>query len=227
MKDSTCRGAAMRANRDAPFGSAGEKCPRTRRSRRWWLGIAIVLATLPRPLLSQDMTVPVDLQVTLISKILAFDRQLEERAGDEIVVGIVYQRLHRPSLNAMDAAMEAFEAGIADPKPGCRLRFLPIEISDELVLSAAIKEHAVDILYITPLRAVRVADLLKATEDESILTFTGVERHVREGVAVAIVSRGGRPSILLNLSAAKAQGADFSSHFLALAQIIDEPPQGE
>lgn len=227
MIASNCRGAAMLANRDAAFGSAGDQCPRARRFRRWWLVISVVLATLPRPLLSQEMTVPVDLQVALISKILAFDRQLEERAGDEVVVGIVYQQRHRPSLNATDAAMEAFADGIADPKPGCRLRFLPIEISDEQALAAAIDEHAVDILYITPLRAVRVADLLKVTEDESILTFTGVERHVREGVAIAIVARGGRPSILLNLSAAKAQGADFSSHFLALAQIIEEPPKGE
>ena len=44
--------------------------------------------------------------------------------------------------------------------------------------------------------------------------------YVEEGIAVGIGLRNMRPLILINLEAARAEGAAFSSQLLSLARIV-------
>ena len=58
------------------------------------------------------------------------------------------------------------------------------------------------------------------SRDKKILTLTGVPDYVDSGLTVGIGTKGRKPRIIINLLAAKAEGADFSSGLLNLAKVV-------
>ena len=63
----------------------------------------LLLAACPGgPVSAQAMAVPADLQVPLLLKILTYDRQLEAKAGSDLVIGIVHDPSDRESAKAAD-----------------------------------------------------------------------------------------------------------------------------
>lgn len=171
------------------------------------------------PAVAPEVPVPGDLQARLFVKILSYDRLLPERAGKEVVLGILVQREYRASLEAADELV----AGIAllPPPSASEPRLVPllIEIEDGGV-GERLDELGVEALYVTPLRALAVADVVAAARRRGVRTLTGVPSYVREGVAIGIGVRGDRPEILINLTAARAEGAELSSRLLGLARVI-------
>jgi DNA topoisomerase VI subunit B len=91
---------------------------------------------------------------------------------------------------------------------------------DETDLASAISKRKVDILYITPVRAVGIDYITAISRAKKIVTLTGVPEYVEAGIAVGIGIKGEKPQIIINLPAAKAEGANFSSELLNLAKII-------
>lgn len=175
------------------------------------------MVSSPGRLIAQEMVVPVTTQAALFSRILAFDRALAARNHGDLVIGILYQSRFRESLNTKDVLVDVE----AEARPFLGVRYVPIEVGDGADLGTLLEANEIDVLYIAPLRAVDLADVTAVTRVRSILTFTGVPEYVAAGIAVGIGARGGRPHILINLSAARAEGADFSSELLKLAQIVD------
>ena len=77
-----------------------------------------------------------------------------------------------------------------------------------------------DVCYIAPLRAMGIAGLLTATRLTRSVSCTGVPEYVESGVAFGFDSRGGKPQIVINVDAEKAEGIDFSSQLLKFARNI-------
>ena len=63
---------------------------------------ALALALLPRPGRGQGMAIPAEMQMTLIFKILTYDRQFEAKAGSDLIIGIVYDPSDPASRAATD-----------------------------------------------------------------------------------------------------------------------------
>ena len=72
------------------------------------------------------------------------------------------------------------------------------------------------------LRAVAVDDIVTLTRELQVLTFTGVPAYVNDGMAVGIDLLEKKPKIVINLPAARAEGAAFNAHLLKLANVIQE-----
>ncbi len=168
---------------------------------------------------AQEMPVPVDAQWALLSKILTFDRSLAARAGEELVVGLLYQGRYRPSLVARKESEEALSSigRLADIRTGC----VPIEMRDQADLEAALLKNKVDVLYVTPMRRLEIEPIAALSRARKIVTLTGVPRFVESGLAVGIGAKGGKPRIIINLPAARAEGIDFGSGLLKLAKIVE------
>lgn len=164
------------------------------------------------------MPVPVDVQFSLFSKILTFDRNLPARVNDSLVVGLVYQKKFRGSLIVKNKAVEATPS--LKKMGGFNSRCVEIDISDAADLAKAISKNGVDILYIAPLRAVEMEKIAAASRARQTMTLTGVPEYVESGLAVGIGMQGGKPRIIINLPAAKAEGVDFDSRLLKLAKIL-------
>ncbi len=202
---------ALRGNQRKP----GVKNSRTRGAS---LLVALGLcAVLTRGAVGQEMSVPVPTQVSFLTRILAFDRNLD-RMGEEIVVGVLYQPRFRASLNAKNAVLAAGHEHpwILD----LPVRYVAAEMADSAQLHRELVRHGVDVVYVAPLRAVAVEDVVAVCRALRLLSFTGMPVYLRRGLVMAVGSRGKRPVMLVNLGAARAFGAELSSELLKLAQIV-------
>ena len=169
---------------------------------------------------AQEMLVPVDVQLPLFLKLLAFDRNLKTRVGNEIVIGIVYQRIFRTSLNVKDEWLGEIDKSSIKKIQEIPIHYVTVDISDKIDLAKAISRDHIDILYIAPLRAVKIETITSVSRAKQVITLTGVPDYVESGLAVGIGIKGEKPQFIINLPVAKAEGADLSSQVLKLAKVI-------
>lgn len=176
-----------------------------------------IIANLALP--AQYIEVPVEVQYPLLLKILTFDRNLKSRVGAELVLGVVYQGKYKASEQAKNLFIRQLQQSAINRVEGIPIRPTTIDL-DQSDLGAFITAEKVDLLYILPLRAYDLAQISQTSSSYKVLTLTGVPAYVEAGMAVGIGVKGDRPQIIINLSAAKKAGADFSSQILKLAKVI-------
>jgi hypothetical protein len=156
----------------------------------------------------------------LFAKILAFDRNLASRAGDHIVLGILYQHTFRSSSQTKDEVIRSMSAAGITSIGGKTVSVEVIDLEDAVDVGAVLEAKKVSLAYITPLRAFDVGSILDATQREKILTLTGVSGYAERGVSIAIGMKNQRPEIVINLPSARTEGAEFNSHFLKLVRVL-------
>ena len=177
----------------------------------------LALGTVPR-----DMDVPMDVQYPLFLKILAFDRELPKRAGTEIVIGLLYQERVRQSWLAKDEFMRAVQKSSIKKIHDRPVRVVPIAYDRITSLSEALAEREIDVLYVAPLRATDLKEIVREVRRQKIMTLTGVPEYVEAGLSVGLALEGDSPEILVNLAASKAEGANFHAQLLRLARLVEE-----
>jgi len=65
-----------------------------------------------------------------------------------------------------------------------------------------------------------VKEITWAAQRHGVLTASSSRRMAESGLALALVNRGKRAGIVVNLPAAKAAGADLDAALLAIAEVI-------
>ena len=103
---------------------------------------------------------------------------------------------------------------------GVPFRCVPIDWDGSKDIADALKRERIQILYVAPLRSVSIEMLAAAARAGGIHTWTGIPEYVERGLAVGIGLRGERPLVLVNLTAARAEGSDLSSQLLSIARVI-------
>lgn len=173
---------------------------------------------------AQEIEVPEDIQVKLFAKILTFDRKIKERAGEEMVLGLVYQQKFRKSLNVKNRFEKYLRLHLDqnDTIEGIPVRAVSLDLEDFSQFHDRLSEEKVDIIYVAPLRAIDIEALAAVSRDLGITSMTGVPEYCGSGIAVCIGSKGGTPQIIINLQASQSEGADFGSRLLKLARIINK-----
>ncbi|MBI4809879.1 MAG: hypothetical protein HY800_00195 [Ignavibacteriales bacterium] len=146
-------------------------------------------------LIAQEMPIPIKVQVPLFTKILSFDRNLKTRVGNEIVLGIVYQKNFRTSFDVQDQIITTITKIPIREIDGISLRCIAIEMKENIDLTDIITKNKVDILYITPMRTLDFEKISAISRANQILTISGVPDYIDEGFAVGIGSKGDNPMI--------------------------------
>jgi hypothetical protein len=181
----------------------------------------VMIATLEASR-AQEGEVPVDVQFQLLLKVLTFNRALSARSGRYYTIGVVYQKKYRPSNDLFNELVElGAGGGGAVPTAGaypCKIQ--PIEVSDDIDLHAVVRQTQVDLIFLAPLRGIDVADIVQLASEEKILTTSANSMDVESGICIGIGQASGKPRILINLSATRASGADFSSKLLKISTVI-------
>ncbi len=161
-----------------------------------------------------------DQQFAYIAKVLTFDRNLKVRAGDGIVIGILYQDGHKRSRLAMEQLERSIDQSPLRRIRGLPFRYVPIRMVNGKVSAIELTRHSVDVLYVTPLSGVDIRGVAETCREFGVTSWTGVSSYVEAGLAVAVVESGGKPQVVVNLPAARAEGANFSSQLLKLARVV-------
>lgn len=183
---------------------------------------ALLIIQLAGTASAVEMEVPIEIQIPLFLKILPFDRNLKNRVGDEIVLGIVYQEKFRKSLNVKTQLENFLEKSKENKIDDVPFRYVLINLSRLSEFKAILAREKVDIVYITPLRAIAVETLVSHCRSMGITSLTGVPAYCELGIAISIGTKGESPIIIINLPGARSEGADFSSRLLKLARVINK-----
>jgi ABC-type phosphate/phosphonate transport system substrate-binding protein len=185
--------------------------------------IALVLAAL---LLlnvraeSTPMAVAADRQVTLLLKILTYDRQLEAKAGDELVIGIVSAPRDLDSAQAAEAVMNTLHSYLGKTVKRLPLQFYVHIYSTPDKFMQWIRSKKIAVLYVTPGHDGNLSEMLKISQQLKITTTTGVPDYVYKGVSVGIGARQSKPQILINLTSSRREGSEFDASLLRIATIV-------
>lgn len=175
-------------------------------------------AAAPPAMEVQDIEVPVDVQLAILLKVMTFDRKLAVRAPRAVAIGVAYQGGNRASVVAKDEALRVLRATeqLAD---GVALRAVAIDL-DATTLAEADAKEGLTHLFVAPLRAFDVKEIVGWARRAGVTTMSSVSRHVRDGLALGVGLRGGRPRILVNVESSRLEGADLSAELLKLAEIV-------
>ena len=62
--------------------------------------------------------------------------------------------------------------------------------------------------------------IFEATRRLKVITMASRQDYVQRGLSLGVFAIDGKPTILVNLAASKAEGAAFGSDLLRLAKVI-------
>jgi len=165
------------------------------------------------------------LHADILMSALSYSRTLKRMPGPTLPVGVLFDPGVEEAVRGSAAVVSRLEA-LAKRMTfhGKRIvvRGIPLLASDEL-LEATLREVAV--VYLVPgLSARDLGRVTAASRRAGVVTASASASFVRRGVSLGITLRLSKPKILVNLAANKAEGADFSSRLLRLAEVIGRGP---
>ena len=179
--------------------------------------VVLLLGLLPAPARAEDP--PVSQQALLLLRILAYDRELKNRSGGKkVVVAVAYRPGDKSSEEARARVVGALQDA-ADNTTVLGMPVIVVSLAADGGLDDRVASARPAALYLCPGLEDSAAQIVPVTRKRSVLSFSPRPDPVKNGVAVGLSVRGLRTAILVNLAAARAEGVDFESAFLRVAEV--------
>lgn len=148
----------------------------------------------------------------LMIRVLGYDRSLSVKDRDALVVAVI---------QAPGDDKDSLVTALGRQRLyGKKVRVVEVEYAGPTELNQRLMEADPHAVYVGPGLDKSVGLIVGIARARSIRTFTGTENYVRQGVGVGIVTRRGRPQVLVNLSASKADGAQLDANLLRFAEVL-------
>jgi hypothetical protein len=167
-----------------------------------------------------SVEVPADMQYTLLTRILTFDRNMGSIPGKELNIALVLQPGYPDSRDFAREFETAWRATTIRDFQGKPIRFVTIEMKDVAGMERDLAARRADIVIIAPLRAVSVRAVIEGARRAGARTVAAIPGYVEEGAAVGFAVQGGKARIRINLTSARAEGSDFEAKLLQLAEVL-------
>ena len=179
------------------------------------LSVLLFSATIVRS--DEEMPLSVEDQIPILLKILSYDKNVD-RFGEELTIGVVYQKRFRRSNLVKDEVIRVVnDYPVFSSAP---IRIVALSLEDRNYLQQQVAINDVDALYIAPLRSFDPALISRISQELDILTTTGVPAYLDDGISVAVKVARDKPKIVINMPSATAEGSEFHSQLLKLAEVL-------
>jgi hypothetical protein len=188
------------------------------RAARILAAIVTALATA-RPARGDTATVPLGLQVELLSKVADYDRTLPGRA--EGVVRVVVVSRHGVAESASSAARVVNALSSLPRISGLPHEDTAIEFTDASSLAALCKARSISILYMMPGLTDVDQEVSRALAGVPVLSVSATADGVPMGIVLGFDLVGAQPKLVVSLSACRNQGVRLSSEVLKIATVIE------
>ncbi len=184
-------------------------------------GVAACLATGAAALPARAEDLPARNQALLLLRVLVYDRNLKARAGDAVRVAVAY----RPGDAASEAERDSLMAAYQEVAKDVVAQGLPVKVEalawrDAADFAARLGARRFAAVHAGRGLAAVAEDLARAARKSQSLTFAPAREMVSAGLAVGLVFRGERAGLVVNLGAARAEGAELDTALLQLAEVI-------
>jgi hypothetical protein len=161
-----------------------------------------------------------DRNVIILVKALSYDDKIVERAGHEMVVAVVYSAGESGAEDEAEAWRKSFAKLSTVRFLGLPFRAIKLPVGTPERLRKAIVDEGIDALFVAGAMKDELSWIQKVTRDSKILTLASRESQVAAGLALGVFAIDGKNTLLINLSAARAEGSLFSSAIFPLAKVI-------
>jgi len=182
------------------------------------LGALLLLASAART--RADSPVAPDRQVLILTRALAYDGNLKSRAGADLLIAVLGRSGNANSEEVASTMTRAFRALGNVKVQGLAVRATSLPYSNATALGAAIENQGIDAMYVCPGLEGDLPAIIDLARKRHVITLGSREDHVKRGVSLGVFAVDAKPTIVVNLAAAKAEGAAFGSDLLRLAKVI-------
>jgi hypothetical protein len=167
---------------------------------------------------AEDIPVPIGLQATLLAKVVAYDRNLPERAGDRVrtvLVGKPSDPTSMPFVRQMRQALGSIE----------NFGKLPhdeeiVEFTSAAALREKCRSERISIVYLGPGLRAEIESIRDALEPLSILTVSANPEDVSRGIVLGFDLVYGKPKLVVHLAQARKQRVDLVAEVLKMMRVI-------
>ena len=188
--------------------------------RRWTRALVLVgaLCLSASVALTEDIGVPIALQVDLLDRLLWYERTLQKSAQQAMVVTVVVRAKDNESLRAagqIEAQLDRLK------KIGGRAvsrRRLVFESAEQL--KRAVVEEQTYLLYFASGFGDVLPALANMLRGVRVLTVSTVGRDVERGAVLGFELVSSKPRVVLALARGRAQQLDFSAQLLRVARVV-------
>ena len=170
---------------------------------------------------TEPMSFPPDVQITLLLKILTYDRSFAVKAKSQVMIGVVYVAGDAESVKAKDDILKTLQLVSDRTIKGVPIKAVALEYKDPKSLAETVRSQGINVFYIAPGNANTLTELLRMSHTRGITTATGVPEYVQRGVAIGIGKKADqKPDILINLPSSRQEGSEFDASLLRIANIV-------
>ncbi|MCY1080220.1 YfiR family protein [Archangium lansingense] len=166
--------------------------------------------------------VPPDRQALVMLRVLAYDRNLRERASGTLTIAVINGQSSDGAQK--QAAMVAALGRVAQESTvsGLQVKAVAVDYAGPGTLEARLSAAGASAIYVCPgLGKEALQAIAEASRRNSVLAFSENEAEVGLGVGIALVRRGARVSIIIDRSAVAEAGADLAPELLQLSEVRD------
>jgi hypothetical protein len=159
-------------------------------------------------------------RAVILVRALSYDANLRDRIGQELVIAVLARKGHSGSEACSTTTRQGFAALGAPKVAGVPLKVIQLWYAGGEALSATVSAQGIDVLYPCEGLESDLPVVLEVSRRLQILTMGGSEEQVARGVALGVVFVESKPTLLVNITAAKNAGAALSSDLLRVARVI-------
>jgi hypothetical protein len=186
---------------------------------------ALVLAALcaagPPAAAAAADDLPARKQALLLLRVLVYDRNLKARAHGAVRIAVAYRPNDAASEGQRDALLAGFESlGREVVAAGLPVEAVAVPFHDADDFASRLKRAGAVCLYVGPGLAAHARDVERVARAHALLTATGDRALLDAGLAIGLVNRGPRAGVVVNLPAARGEGADLDAALLAIAEVL-------
>ncbi|MDX9722656.1 MAG: YfiR/HmsC family protein [Myxococcota bacterium] len=161
-----------------------------------------------------------DRQALIFARALAYDRNLAERAGEKLAIGVLYISGNAASEKDRDAMYDAFVKASKVKVAGLDVSVHKLSYQDIATLETQFSTNGIDALYVCAGLDGEIASIVGLTQSKSVSTMSSVRSYADKGVSVVVSVADDKPKIVVNLEASKSEGMKLSGELLKIAEVI-------
>ena len=159
-------------------------------------------------------------QVLALIRALAYDRQLGERAGDDVLIGVVFGPGEADCAGEALAVLRGLDGVTIQERP---IRSMSVSFTDAGALSDALS-GGVDVLIVVGGLGEATAEVVRVAHRAGAVTAGFEPEMLTIGVPLVVSDERGELEVYVNLPASRAAGQSFSSKLLQVATVVRENP---
>lgn len=189
----------------------------TRRTSLACLG-AVTGLLLSRASSGLEPEVPIRLQVSLLDRVIPFDRNFSIRVHGRLSLAVVVDDADEDSVRVGAQLLNELSSRELlgnYPMAAVRLAFKGAQgLADDC------KRLKAGVVYMTPGMRDSTLRVAAALSGLKVLTVGTMPEQANQGLVLGSAVRSGKPRVLVNLSQARQQEVDFRADFLRMAEVV-------